>query len=654
MASTRFFSVGRSWRVLAAMCLMSLPAVAHGADYRFTTFAGAPPGGSADGAGPAARFNLPTGVAVDGAGYVYVADRHNHTIRKISPAGVVTTLAGLAGDGGTADGPGAVARFFRPSAVAVDVNGFVYVADTYNNTIRKITPGGVVSTLAGLGLAICGNTNGPGDEARFCRPSGIAVGPDGTVYVADAGNAQVRKITAAGVVTTLAGDGRIGTIDGPGDEARFLLPTGIAVNAAGTVYVADQDAHLIRAITPAGVVSTLAGLGSTPGSADGIGSAARFDLPFSVTVDAAGTLYVADTRNQTIRRVTPAGEVSTIGGTAGAAGNVDAVGSFARFRTPYGVAVDANGTVYVADTNNFTIRRGTIPSSGLDVDGDGQADLTVYRPGDGNWFIRQSQGGYANFSIYQWGLAGDLPKPADFDGDGAADLVVYRPSTGEWFIRASSSGYVSFATYQWGLPGDTPLPGDFDGDGKADLAVYRPSAGQWFIRFSGNGYDLTKFAVHQWGLADDIPLLADFDGDGRTELTVYRPSSGQWFVRFSTQDWAIASFSVYQWGLPGDTPLVADFDADGKTDLTVYRPSAGLWFVETSSTGYAIEAFSVYQWGLSDDIPLVADFDGDGKAELTVYRPSSGQWFIRLSASGYNDMALYQWGLPGDVPLAGP
>ena len=307
-------------------------------------------------AGAAARFDAPQGIAVDSAGTVYVADTSNNMIREITPAGVVTTLAGSSGGSGSADGTGAAARFSSPSGVAIDSAGTVYVADTENSTIREITPAGVVTTLAGTAGAT-GSADGTGAAARFSSPSGVAVDSAGNLYVADTGNSTIREITAGGVVTTLAGTaGATGSADGTGAAARFDFPMGIAVDSAGNLYVADTGNSTIRKITPAGVVTTLAGTAGATGSADGTGAAARFSSPSGVAVNSAGNLYVVDTGNSTIREITAGGVVTTLAGMAGATGSADGTGAAARFSSPSGVAVNSAGNLYVADTGNSTIR----------------------------------------------------------------------------------------------------------------------------------------------------------------------------------------------------------------------------------------------------------------------------------------------------------
>jgi hypothetical protein len=316
----------------------------------FTTLAGlAGSYGFADGQGSEARFWNLHGVAVDNAGNVYVADGSNNRIRKITPNGAVSTLA---------------AQFNAPLDVAVDGAGNVYVADDGDRTLQKITPDGVVSTLAGS-QGSSGSADGTGSAARFSRLLGVSVDGSGNIYVADTDNDTIRKVTPDGVVSTLAGlAGSAGAADGMSSAARFNGPFDVAVDSSGNVYVMDTGNCTVRKITPAGAVSTVAGLAGSSGTADGVGSAARFSSSArGIAVDSAGNVFVADHNNLTIRKITPDGVVSTVGGLAGSSGSADGIGSAARFGGPWGLAVDSSGNVYVGDYGNNTVRKGA-PTSG--------------------------------------------------------------------------------------------------------------------------------------------------------------------------------------------------------------------------------------------------------------------------------------------------
>jgi hypothetical protein len=267
-----------------------------------STFAGNGAGaGYADGTQGAALFNNPYGIAIDAGGNIYESDRNNHRIRKITPAGVVTTLAG-SGAAGWNDATGTAAQFNQPAGLAVDAGGNVYVADAQNHRIRKITPGGVVTTFAGSGVA--GWNDATGTAAQFNAPYGVAVDGAGNVYVGDGNNHRIRKITSGGVVTTFAGSGVAGWNDATGTAAQFNAPTFVALDGSGNLYVGDELNHRIRKITSAGVVTTLAGSG-VAGWNDATGAAAQFNQPYGVTVDATGNVYVADFSNHRIRFITP-------------------------------------------------------------------------------------------------------------------------------------------------------------------------------------------------------------------------------------------------------------------------------------------------------------------------------------------------------------
>ncbi|HXI11824.1 MAG TPA: NHL repeat-containing protein [Thermoanaerobaculia bacterium] len=316
--------------------------------------------GSSDGFGSQARFNFPFDVAVDAAGFVYVADTNNHTIRKITPEGRVTTVAGVSptpqGDNsGSVDGIGAEARFEFPWGIDVDAPGNMYISDTGNNTVRKITPAAVVTTIAGS-PEFSGSLDASAGAARFSSPRGIALDPSGNLFVSDGNNHAIRRITPSQVVTTFVGSVPVrGISNGQGTNARFFYPEGVATDAAGNIYVADLN-HSIRKVTAGGAVTTFAGSPGNPGSTDGIGSAALIRSPYGVAVDRSGSVFVADTGNHTIRKIAPSGVMTTLAGVAGSPGDADGSGSQARFDSPFDVATDAFGNVYVADTYNFKIR----------------------------------------------------------------------------------------------------------------------------------------------------------------------------------------------------------------------------------------------------------------------------------------------------------
>ena len=318
-----------------------------------TTFAGSGAMGAADGKGTAASFANLMGITVDENGNVYVADSHNNLIRKISADGVVTTLAGN-GKAGAVDGRGDTASFFNPAGVAVDKNGNVYVADTHNSLVRKVSPDGFVTTIAGRRPGSF--VHDTGNAVKFDNPAGIAVDKNGNIYVADWMNEVIRKITPQGKVTNLAGNiGFPGSNDGTGPSASFYLPWGLALDSAANIYVSDTYNNMIRKISPGGVVTTLAGK-KAKGSANGMGTAASFLHPAGIAVDKQGNIYVADMGNHKIRKISPAGLVTTFAGN-GIRGSANGRDTTASFYKPYGVAVDQNGTVYVADYQNNLVRK---------------------------------------------------------------------------------------------------------------------------------------------------------------------------------------------------------------------------------------------------------------------------------------------------------
>ncbi|MGJ7915854.1 hypothetical protein ACI48D_10300, partial [Massilia sp. LXY-6] len=274
--------------------------------------------GSRDGSGSAARFNGPEGIVADADGNLYVAEPASATIRKITPQGAVTTLAGATGAVGYADGNGAAARFNQPSRLDTDSQGNLYVTDTGNSVVRKIAPGGAAGTLAGNGT--CGSADGRGTTAQFCNPKGIALDRWGNLWVADTGNHTVRRIDANGNVSTVAGSpGVCGSTNGRGDVARFCNPQDVDVDEWGNVYVVDTGNSTIRMISPKGEVKTLAGQAGQCGAVDGSATVSRLCAPSGIAVE-GNDLYVADTGNATIRRINLDNVTSTVAGVAGRQG----------------------------------------------------------------------------------------------------------------------------------------------------------------------------------------------------------------------------------------------------------------------------------------------------------------------------------------------
>ena len=270
----------------------------------------------------------------------------------------------------------------------------------------------------------------------------------------------------------------------------------------------------------------------------------------------------------------------------------------------------------------------------FDFDGDGKADISVFRSSTNRWYEALSTGPVVEETF---GSAGDVLAPADFDGDGKTDEAIFRPSSGQWWYKSSVDGSLIANTF--GANGDIPRPSDFDGDGKADLVLFRPSSSTWY-RFGSSAGAVPNVV---FGAAGDQPLVGDFDGDGKGDLAIFRPSNGDWWYAASGSGGA---FRNVHWGQSGDIPVPADYDADGKTDYAVFRPSDGGWYIYNSGNG----SFTTVAFGTNGDRPVAADYDGDGKADIAVYRPSQGLWYLLRSTAGF---AGYQFGISTDTAIPG-
>src|SRR5439155_1658368 len=348
-----------------------------------TTYAGSDSGLGDGGRASAARLDAPEGVALDSAGSLYIADSTNNSIRKVSPGGSVSTYAGsgppppcCSGGGFSGDGgPATAAQLNAPVGVALDPAGNLYIADRDNQRIRRITPGGTISTYAGTGtppssfwgaIVVGGfsGDGGPATAAQLNAPVGVALDPAGNLYIADRDNHRIRKVTPGGVISTYAGTGRLGFSGdgGPATGAQLLGPGGVALDPAGNFYIADRNNDRIRRVSTDGTIATYAGSGSLGFSGDGgPATAARLNMSLGgVALDSAGNLYIADLLNERIRKVSPVGTISTYAGNGGRGfGGDGGPATAAQLSPPQGVALDSAGNLYIADLLNNRIRKVT-------------------------------------------------------------------------------------------------------------------------------------------------------------------------------------------------------------------------------------------------------------------------------------------------------
>lgn len=615
------------------LCLLVEPAAGQYA----VTLAGGRPGvsGSADGNLTVARFNQPRGVAVHaGSGQVYVVDSSN-AVRRLTPGVGVSTFAGQAGVAGAVDAPvGTDARFNRPEGIAVDAGGTVYVADTLNHTIRRITSGGAVTTVAGT-PGIAGAFDGPGASAEFNQPKAVAVGPGGALYVADSGNHVIRKITFTGgvaTVTTLAGQAGLpgsknGTGSGTPAAPQFRGPQGLAVDGVGNVYVADTGNNAIRKITPAGVTTVFAGSVTASGSVDGAGGTARFSQPVGMAINAAGVLHVGDTGSAALRMITTAGRVSTPAGQLGVAGSVNGVGAAARFTGPRGVAVDGAGNFYIADGGNQTVRRAFVPGR--------LPTLTLQPLG-----VTVAAGGKAVFRVratgpeplvYRWQKNGvDVPggtgstltvDPVQATDQGAYQVIVENP----WGLVTSESAPLVMAgqvSWLWAA-----RLGGNDEDAALDLLVQPAEGGageSLLVAGRNKGHALARHSVKRGVRLSSVVL--DKKGDGLNAVA---------------QD---LSGNVYA---GGDTVLVNN----GKPGLLVKRSAAGatLWKREL-----ATERGGRFSPGSNADVQSVA-VDASGAVVSAGYFQGSGKFgevMLGRAASTVNHGFVAKHAANGDAVWA--
>ncbi|HEX8194602.1 MAG TPA: FG-GAP-like repeat-containing protein [Pyrinomonadaceae bacterium] len=462
---------------------------------------------------------------------------------------------------------------------------------------------------ARTGTVMVGGQTFTVNQAGGCA---FTLNPTNATIAVGGGNGSFNITTAAGCTWTAASNdpwititNNSGSGTGSGTVAFTVQPNGGpprtgTITAGGQTFTVNQQSGCTYTVSPTNLnVNAASSTGSiTVTTSAGCTWTAASNSPW-ITITSGGTGTGNGTVNFTAAANTGAARVGTI--------------------TVAGQTV----TINQPSPTNFN-------KTPFDFDGDGRADISVFRPSTGTWHISQSSNGTLRSTTF--GQAGDLVAPADYDGDGRTDIAVFR--FGFWYRINSLTN--QFVAVQFGSSGDIPMAADYDGDGLADISVFRPSTGDWFRINSSNN----QFVAVHWGASGDVPVMGDFDGDGRADLAVFRPTTGDWYILRSSDN----SFFGINFGVPGDVPAAADFDGDKRTDISVYRPSNGTWYRINSSNNQ----FVPQRFGTAEDKPVPADYDGDGRAEIAVYRPSNSFWYL-LRSNG--DLFPLQFGTTGDLPI---